>query len=75
MPAIYRNKQFSQELQRLLTGPMQGVAGAYYLNARAQDFFDVRLYTTSPTAAPGFTQGTTRRHWDQDLGDFRRLYL
>jgi iron complex outermembrane receptor protein len=60
VPAIYRNKQFSQELQAVVDGPkIQGVAGAYYLNARAQDFFDVRLYTTSPTAAPGFTQGTT----------------
>ena len=60
VPAIYRNKQFSQEFQAVVDGPkIQGVAGVYYLNARAQDFFDVRLYTTSPTAAPGFTQGTT----------------
>ena len=60
VPAIYRNKQFSQELQLVVEGPkLQGVAGVYYLNARAKDFFDVRLYTTSPTAAPGFTQGTT----------------
>jgi len=60
VPAIYRNKQFSQELQLVVEGSkLQGVAGVYYLNARAKDFFDVRLYTTSPTLAPGFTQGTT----------------
>jgi iron complex outermembrane recepter protein len=56
VPAIYRNHQFSQELQLVADkGPLQGVAGFYYLNARAQDIFDVRLYTT----LPGFTQGTT----------------
>jgi iron complex outermembrane receptor protein len=60
VPAIYRNRQFSQELQLVADkGPLQGVAGFYYLNARAQDIFDVRLYTTSPVFAPGFTQGTT----------------
>jgi len=47
VPAIYRNKQFSQELQLVLDkGPLQGVAGVYYLNARAFDEFDVRLYTS-----------------------------
>ena len=56
VPAIYRNKQFSQELQLVADkGPLQGVAGFYYLDARAQNIFDVRLYTT----LPGFTQGTT----------------
>ncbi len=47
VPAIYRNKQFSQELQLVVDGPrIQGVAGLYYLNARAFDEFDVRLYTS-----------------------------
>ena len=56
VPAIYKNKQFSQELQLVADkGPLQGVAGFYYLDARAQNIFDVRLYTT----LPGFTQGTT----------------
>jgi iron complex outermembrane receptor protein len=67
VPAIYRNKQFSQELQLVLDkGPLQGVAGLYYLNARAFDEFDVRLYTTCPVvplpgcvvALPGFTSST-----------------
>jgi len=68
VPAIYRNKQFSQELQLVVDGPkIQGVAGLYYLNARAFDEFDVRLYTTCPVAGlpgcgalvlPGFTSST-----------------
>jgi len=59
VPAMYKNHQFSQEFQLVADkGPLQGVAGAYYLKAKAYDAFDVRLYTTSPAAAPGFTQGT-----------------
>jgi len=55
VPAIYRNKQFSQEFQLVLDkGPLQGVAGVYYLNARAFDEFDVRLYTS----LGGFTAST-----------------
>ena len=49
VPATYRNHQFSQELQLVADkGPLQGVAGLYYLNAEAADIFDVRLYTTVP---------------------------
>jgi len=59
VPAIYHNHQFSQEFQAVVDkGPLQGVAGVYYLNARAIDVFDVRLYTTS-AALPGLT-ATTR---------------
>ncbi|NUR45698.1 MAG: TonB-dependent receptor [Sphingomonas sp.] len=59
VPAIYRNKQFSQELQLVVDGTkLQGVAGLYYLNARAFDEFDVRLYTTLPSVLPGFTAST-----------------
>ena len=74
VPAIYRNKQFSQELQLVVDGAkIQGVAGLYYLNARAFDEFDVRLYTTCPVyglpgcaapvpggylVLPGFTSST-----------------
>jgi iron complex outermembrane receptor protein len=55
VPAIYRNHQFSQELQLVADkGPLQGVAGLYYLNASAFDVFDVRLYTT----AAGLTAAT-----------------
>jgi iron complex outermembrane receptor protein len=59
VPAIYKNHQFSQELQLVVDrGPLQGVAGFYYLNASAADVFDVRLYTTLPALLPGFTAAT-----------------
>jgi iron complex outermembrane receptor protein len=49
VPAVYRNKQFSQEVQlEVDRGPLSGVVGAYYLNADAFTAFDVRLYTTRP---------------------------
>ncbi|MBA3510570.1 TonB-dependent receptor [Sphingomonas sp.] len=56
VPAIYKNKQFSQEVQAVIErGPLAGIVGAYYLNADAQTTFDVRLYTTLPTILPGLT--------------------
>ena len=60
VPAIYKNHQFSQEFQLVADkGPLQGVAGFYYLNASAFDVFDVRLYTTLPSALPGLTAATS----------------
>src|SRR4051794_9027988 len=60
VPAIYRNRQFSQEFQLVVDkGPLQGVAGLYYLNANAFDVFDVRLYAAGGTVLPGLT-ATTR---------------
>jgi len=57
VPAIYKNRQFSQEFQLVADrGPLQGVVGAYYLDASAKDIFDVRLYTTIPGL--GFTAAT-----------------
>jgi len=59
VPAIYRNRQFSQELQLVVErGALAGVVGAYYLNANAQNVFDVRLYTTLPAVLPGLTAST-----------------
>ena len=59
VPAIYKNKQFSQELQLVVDkGPLQGVAGAYYLDANANNIFDVRLYTSAPAVLPGLTAST-----------------
>jgi len=60
VPAIYRNRQFSNEFQLLFggTGPLQGVMGAYYLAASANNIFDVILATTSPVALPGLTAST-----------------
>ena len=60
VPAIYRNKQFSQEFQAAVDrGPLAGVVGAYYLDANANNIFDVRLYTLGALlGAPGFTAAT-----------------
>jgi len=48
VPAYYRNQQFSQELQLLYDdgGPLTGLIGGYYLTAKADTQFDVRLFTT-----------------------------
>jgi len=60
VPAIYKNHQFSQEFQLVADkGPLQGVAGFYYLRASAFDVFDVRLYTTLPSVLPGLTAATS----------------
>jgi iron complex outermembrane receptor protein len=47
VPAIYENDQFSQELQLLYESDrLNGVLGAYYLDANAFTAFDVALFTT-----------------------------
>ncbi|MCJ2178194.1 TonB-dependent receptor [Novosphingobium album (ex Hu et al. 2023)] len=48
VPAYYRNEQTSQEFQLLYDdgGMFQGLIGAYYLSAKADTQFDVRLFTT-----------------------------
>jgi iron complex outermembrane receptor protein len=60
VPAIYRNKQFSNEFQILYEGErLQGVAGLYYLDANANNLFDVILATTGALiGVPGFTAST-----------------
>jgi iron complex outermembrane receptor protein len=60
VPAIYRNKQFSQELQLLIDrGPLSGLVGGYYLNANSNNIFDVVLATTGALiGVPGFTAST-----------------
>jgi iron complex outermembrane receptor protein len=58
VPAKYHDRQFSQEFQLVADkGPIQGVAGFYYLNANAFDVFDVRLYTSN-ALLPGLTAAT-----------------
>ena len=50
VPGIYRNKQFSQELQALIsTDKFNGLIGFYYLNADALTQFDVRLFVAYPS--------------------------
>ncbi|HMJ94060.1 MAG TPA: TonB-dependent receptor [Allosphingosinicella sp.] len=59
VPAIYRNKQLSNELQLLYeSDKLQGLVGVYYLDANANNIFDVILATTSPIALPGLTAST-----------------
>lgn len=44
VPGLYRNRQFSQELQFLYEGDkLNALLGAYFLDARAVTIFDVRL--------------------------------
>ena len=44
VPAVYKNEQFSQELQALVDfGRFNGLVGVYHLNANASTVFDVRL--------------------------------
>ena len=73
VPAIYRNKQFSQELQLAYDrGPLSGLVGAYYLNADAFTAFDVRLYTAN-ALLPGLTaltQGDVGTKTWAVFGDF-----
>ena len=60
VPAIYRNRQFSNEFQVLLdTDKLNGVMGVYYLDANANNIFDVVLATTGALiGVPGFTAST-----------------
>ncbi|HEY0043736.1 MAG TPA: TonB-dependent receptor, partial [Allosphingosinicella sp.] len=60
VPAIYRNKQFSNEFQILYEGSrLNGLAGVYYLDANANNIFDVVLGTTGALIGlPGFTAST-----------------
>lgn len=74
VPAIYRNRQFSNEFQVLYEGEkLQGILGAYYLNARARNIFDVVLATTNPVFLPGLsasTSGDVRTRTWAIFGDF-----
>ena len=56
VPALYTNKQFSQEFNLTYTGPkIQGVAGVYYIDANAYNKFDTILAGLVPTST--FTSG------------------
>jgi iron complex outermembrane receptor protein len=70
VPAIYNNRQLSQELQVLVsTGNLNGLVGVYYLDARAVTAFDVRLFTTVPGLA-AFTFGDVKTDTVAVFGDF-----
>jgi iron complex outermembrane recepter protein len=56
VPALYKNKQFSQEFQATYTGDkLQGVAGVYYIDANAFNVFDTILNGAFPSST--FTKG------------------
>jgi iron complex outermembrane receptor protein len=56
VPALYTNKQFSQEFNLTYTGPkIQGVAGVYYIDADAYNKFDTILAGALATST--FTSG------------------
>jgi iron complex outermembrane receptor protein len=56
VPALYTNRQFSQEFNLTYTGAkVQGVAGIYYIDANAYNKFDTILAGALPTST--FTSG------------------
>lgn len=70
VPAVYNNKQFSQEFQlQIDKGPLQGMVGAYYLDAKAYTAFDVRLFTTV-NGFTVFTSGNVGTKTYALFGDF-----
>ena len=75
VPAIYENDQFSQEVQLLWEGDrLNGVLGAYSLDANAFTAFDVALFTLGSIASlPGLNAQTlgdvNTRTWSV-FGDF-----
>ncbi len=60
VPAIYKNHQFSEEAQIAYSSEkLNGLVGVYYLNANANNIFDVVLGTTGALLGlPGFTAST-----------------
>src|SRR6202008_824586 len=49
VPQIYKNSQFSQEVQLAYkSSKLNGILGYYYLHGRAQAAFDALLSTTVP---------------------------
>ncbi len=71
VPAYYRNQQFSQEFQLLYDndGPLTGLLGGYYLGAKADTQFDVRLFTTL-SGLTAFTQANVDTDTFAVFGDF-----
>jgi len=75
VPAIYDNDQFSQELQLLYESDrLNGVLGAYYLDANAFTAFDVALFNTGTLISlPGLnaqTLGDVKTKTWSLFGDF-----
>ena len=71
VPAFYRNEQLSQELQLQFDngGAFTGLLGAYYLDAKADTLFDVRIFTTF-AGLTAFTQANVDTETYAVFGDF-----
>lgn len=71
VPAYYRNEQMSQEVQLLWDdgGMVQGLLGAYYLTAKADTDFDVRLFTAL-NGLTAFTRANVDTNTFAVFGDF-----
>jgi len=70
VPGAYFNEQISQEFQLLYdSGPLSGLLGFYYLDAKADTLFDVRLFTTVP-GLTAFTQANVDTETYAVFGDF-----
>lgn len=70
VPAVYRNRQASQEFQLLYkSDKLNGIFGFYYLNAKASTGFDVLLGTTL-AGFDAYTAGDVRTYTSSIYGDF-----
>ena len=71
VPGAYYNEQLSQEFQLLYDngGPLTGLLGVYYLDAKADTLFDVRIFTTFP-GLTAYTQADVDTETYAVFGDF-----
>ena len=71
VPAFYGNEQISQEVQLLWDdrGRFSGLLGFYYLDAKADTLFDVRIFTTF-AGLTAFTQANVDTETYAVFGDF-----
>jgi len=70
VPGLYLNEQISQEFQLLYEGDkLNGLVGFYYLDARADTLFDVRLFTTV-AGLTAFTEANVDTETYAVFGDF-----
>ena len=71
MPGAYFNEQVSQEFQLLWDdgGALSGLLGFYYLDAKADTLFDVRIFTTF-AGLTAYTQANVDTETFAIFGDF-----
>ena len=71
VPGAYLNEQLSQEFQLLYDngGALTGLLGFYYLDAKADTLFDVRIFTTFP-GLTAYTQAEVDTETYAVFGDF-----